>query len=224
MRTFEELLDEKDPAWPQILQWKEAAVNNVELLPADETKAREALYSIQVTTRSLLGAVAYHSGGILIDDGWIRILGSGHPRLPRNLPDWNLGKTFQEYGMRPAWWLVADDAIGGFFAVNGGYFGTDTLGAVYYFGPDTLEWENLDMTYTSFVMFCFQGDVAGFYEGYRWEGWQADVVALPGDQTFMMLPPLWTKEGKNIQTNQRTAIPVEEMYGVSMDFSRQATR
>ena len=36
-----------------------------------------------------MGAVIFETGGILIDEGWLRILGSGHPRLPRSLPDWN---------------------------------------------------------------------------------------------------------------------------------------
>lgn len=221
MRTFEELLDQQDPAWPLILEWKEVAKNNVELLPAEETKAREALFSMQMTTRSTMGAIAYKTGGILIDDGWIRLLGSGHPKLSRSLPDWNMGKTLQEYGEKPSWWLMADDALGGFFAVNGGYFGRDTLSSVYYLAPDTLEWESLDMSYTSFVMFCFQGDVAGFYEGYRWEGWQADVAALPGDRVFSFMPPLWSAEGKDMQTNSRSIVPVEEQYNLNLDLRRQ---
>jgi hypothetical protein len=66
----------------------------------------------QLTTRSPMGAIMYTTGGILADDGWIRILGSGSTRLPRSLPDWNKGKTFITYGERAPFLLVADDAIG----------------------------------------------------------------------------------------------------------------
>ena len=41
--------------------------------------------------RSPLGAVVYETGGILVDGGWLRILGSGNARLTRTLPGWNAG-------------------------------------------------------------------------------------------------------------------------------------
>lgn len=40
-----------------------------------------ALLATQVTTRSPMGAVVYHTGGILVDHGWIRILGAGECKL-----------------------------------------------------------------------------------------------------------------------------------------------
>ena len=62
-------------------QWIAKARNKVEVLPRDRVKASEALYYTQVTTRSPMGAIVYETGGILIDNGWIRILGSGNKKL-----------------------------------------------------------------------------------------------------------------------------------------------
>ena len=84
-RTLAELLDSDDPAWPRVKDWIGKAKNHVEVLPPSEPDRSRALEEAQVTVRSPMGAIVYETGGILIDRGWLRILGSGHPRLPRAL-------------------------------------------------------------------------------------------------------------------------------------------
>lgn len=115
MCAVSELINKTDPGWTYVKQWIDSARNKVEILPADIDKAKDALYKIQVTTRSPMGAIVYMTGGLLIDNGWIRILGSGDSRLPRSLPDWNKGKTFKDFGQPAPYLIIADDAIGGFF-------------------------------------------------------------------------------------------------------------
>src|SRR3954451_9118981 len=117
MRSVNELVNKTEPGWTLVKQWIDTAKNQVEILPCDTLKAKDALYKTQVTTRSPMGAILYATGGLLIDNGWIRILGSGNSKLNRTLPDWNKGKTLNEFGERPPYLLVADDAVGGFFAI-----------------------------------------------------------------------------------------------------------
>jgi hypothetical protein len=167
-----------------------------------------------------MGSIVYMSGGILVDNGWIRILGSGDAKLPQSLPDWNKGKTFKEFGETAPYLIIADDVIGGFFLLNGGGLGKD-LGMVYYFSPDNLEFEALDMTYTDFLFFCFNGDLDSFYEGYRWTNWKVEIATLQGDKVFNFYPCLWTKEGKDINNNSRKAIPAAEQYMLNLDFRKQ---
>jgi len=57
--------------------WLREAANPVEVLPPVEANRKSALVATQVTTRSPMGAIIYETGGILVDHGWIRILGSG---------------------------------------------------------------------------------------------------------------------------------------------------
>ena len=104
--------------------------------------------------------------GLLFDDGWIRILGSGSTKLGRTLPDWNKGKSFKEFGGPPSFLLIADDAVGGFYLLNGGGPGTD-LEKVYYFSPDNLEFEPPDISYTEFLQFCFNSNLDKFYKANR---------------------------------------------------------
>ncbi|WP_439697389.1 DUF2625 family protein [Mucilaginibacter sp. AW1-7] len=94
MRSVAELTNDTS-AWPLLLQDIKAAKNKVEILPAFNGK--DALYQTQVTTHSYMGAVIYFTGGILVDNGWLRILGSGSEKLKRSLPGWNKGKSFNEF-------------------------------------------------------------------------------------------------------------------------------
>ena len=220
MRPLNELINTTDPGWPLVKQWIAKARNKVEVLPRDSVKANEALYYTQVTTRSPMGAIVYETGGILIDNGWIRILGSGNKKLDRSLPGWNKGKTFKDFGEPSSFFLVADDAVGGFFAINGGAWSKD-VGKIFYFSPDALEWEPLGLGYTDFLHFCFNNDLDKFYEGQRWNNWRKEVDTLDGTKVFNFYPPFWTKEGKNINNSSRKAIPVEEQYFLNMDMRKQ---
>ncbi|OXB18022.1 hypothetical protein B0A68_02415 [Flavobacterium reichenbachii] len=223
MKTVNELINDKDPGWKLVKEWIGAAKNKVEILPADPQKAKDALYKIQVTTASPMGAIVYMTGGLLIDNGWIRILGSGSTKLNRALPDWNKGKSFAEFGEAPAFLLVADDALGGFYLLNGGALGTD-LGKIYYFSPDSLDFEPLDITYTEFLQFCFNNDLDKFYAGSRWKNWKQEVSILEGDKVYNFYPFLWTEEGKDIDKVSRKVIPVEEQYSLNIDLRKQLTK
>lgn len=220
MHSIEELINDKDPGWTLVKEWIDSAKNKVEILPVDTNRAKDALYKSQVTTRSPMGSIVYMTGGLLVDSGWIRILGSGSDKLNRSLPEWNKGKTFQDYGQPIPYLLIADDAIGGIFVLNGGGLGSD-LGKVYYLAPDNLEYEPLEITYTEFLNFCFNKNLDEFYKEYRWSNWKKDVVKLKGDQVFSFFPYLWMEQGKDINKVSKKEIPIEENYKLILEFRNQ---
>jgi hypothetical protein len=186
----------------------------VEVLPRTTAHAEQALLAAQVTTRSPLGAVVYETGGILVAGGWLRILGSGSAGLDRDLMGWNAGK-------RPGLLLVADDVLGGFFAVNGGALGAESLGQVYYFAPESLAWEPLEFGYSDFLAFCFSGDLEQFYGELRWPGWAAEVARLSGSQGLSCVPFLWTAEGRDPARASRRPVPIEELWRLHQDWQQQ---
>src|SRR5438067_305284 len=110
-RILQELLNTTEPAWPLVCNWIKEATNPTEILPASDPARGEALVAAQVTTRSPMGAIIYETGGLLIDQNWLRVLGSGHPHLPRSLPQWNHGRSWIEPGTSPPFLLVADDVV-----------------------------------------------------------------------------------------------------------------
>jgi hypothetical protein len=86
-------------------------------------------------------------------------------------------------------------------------------GKVYYFAPDNLNWEGLDLSYSDFLTWCFQGDLATFYESFRWDGWEAEIRVLPGDQGFLFTPfPI--VEGPPLSERPRGIVPLRELYGL----------
>lgn len=211
MKSLEYLIDSRDPALPLIEKMLGAATLSYQLLPPS-TESGRVLSSLQITTRSTLGAIAYETGGLLIDHGWLRVLGSGHPQLPRNLVDWNSGRS-------DAYLLVADDAAGGFFSINGGGLGDD-VGAMYYWAPDTLRWEQLDIGYTDFLGWALSDRLATFYDGLRWDAWRSDLQELRADQCFSFFPFLWTREG-SINESSRTLIDVGEQFEINVELARK---
>ncbi len=220
MKPLSELINTTDSGWPIVENWVKSAKNKVEILKLDSTSDKNALYNTQVTTRSPMGGIIYNTGGIIIDNGWIRILASGNSKLNRSISTWNKGKSFEEYGEPTPFLLIADDAIGGFYILNGGILGED-LGKIYYFAPDSLEYEPLDLTYTEFILFCFNNDLDSFYKGLRWKNWKNDVKNLSYDKVYNFVPFLWTKKGKEIEKNSRKEVPIEEQYSLNLDLSKQ---
>ncbi|MFM9925489.1 DUF2625 domain-containing protein [Variovorax sp. H27-G14] len=214
MRTLEELIDTEDAALPLLKEWAEGASHSFELLaPSPQPERDRVLLGLQVTTRSTMGAVAHDTGGVLIDHGWLRVLGSGHARLGRNILDWNDGRS-------NGFLLVADDVVGGFFALNGGGLGEDA-GAMYYWAPDTLTWESLEIGYSDFLEWASTDRLQVFYADMRWAGWESDMKTIGADQCFNFFPFLWTKEG-SVQQSARTPVAVEEQYAFNLEMAGKA--
>lgn len=220
MQSLTELINQTDPAWPLVQKWIGSAKNKVEVLAPDSSQAKNALYNMQVSTYSTLGAIIYNTGGIMVDNGWIRILGSGSTRLNRTVPEWNKGKTIKEYGDEPAYLLVADDAVGGFFAINYGAFGSD-LKNIYYLAPNSLNWEPLGAGYGEFILFCFDSDLSNFYKGLRWATWDQFIANLDGSKSYSFRPYLWTDEGKDIDKCTRKLVSTDELFKFDLEKQKE---
>jgi Protein of unknown function DUF2625 len=147
VRGLAELRDVEDPAWPEFEDAIAGAGHPVTVLPVDRHQAETTLVRLQVTARSGLGALALHTGGLLVDHGWLRILGGGEP--PLNLAIAN--GLEQPPDRPPGQLLVAFDVLGGRFAVNGGAL-PGSSGEVCYYGPDELAWWSMEMGHFDFVL------------------------------------------------------------------------
>lgn len=217
MRALDELVNVADPAWPTVQRWLSEARNVACVLPTDEVRRQRALHDAQITTRSPMGAIIYETGGILVDDGWLRLLGSGSQRQPRSLPDWNRDKSNVAAGAPPPFLLVADDVVGGFFAIDGGGLG-GPRGTVQYFAPDTLRWERHTPSFSDFVLFALQGDLERFYAGSRWTGWRDEVGRLGGDEAVSIYPFLWAA-GPPVSDRSRRTVPISELWAIQQELA-----
>jgi hypothetical protein len=217
-RSYAELLSD-DPAWPELAKAAASAPNGAIVLPpVSDEQRRVSLEALQMTTRSTLGALAYETGGVLVDHGFLRMLGSGSPRLPRRLIAWNedLGVPMESFI------IVADDVVGGVFAIDTGALGAPKH--VHYFAPDSLEWEDTELGHSDFVTWAFEGDLTTFYENMRWPGWEKEVAAVAGDQALSIVPPMWTEIGVPIESRDRRAVPAKELFTLQQQFAKALGR
>jgi len=211
MKELAELLETEEPGIAKIRGWIEGADRDCLALPP--SRQRESLLvQTQLSTRTLLGALIYETGGLLVDGGWIRHLGSGHERLGRSLPAWNEGRSH-------GFLLVADDAVSGFYALNSGGLGDDR-GRMYYLAPDRLDWEPLGIGHGRFLRWTLGPKLDDLYQDLRWPTWREDVTGLPGDRTFAFYPPLWG-QGGSLGTSERRKVRVWDVYRQKMELRDQ---
>lgn len=215
-RTYRNLIDTTEPAWPLVEAWFANAKVPVEVLKASSISAEAALTELQVTTRSPMGAIVHETGGVLVDNRWLRLLGSGSPKLTRSMPGWTRERTSTEVGDSSSYLLVADDVLGGAFAVNGGGL-SGRLGHVFYLAPDTLEWEDLELSYTDFLAWCVSESLSPFYDSLRWPGWESEVRHVGGDEALLIYPFPWV-EGPSFAERVRRPVPVRELCALQEQF------
>ncbi len=197
-------------AWVDISEVVATAPYPVEVLPVDPVRAASCLEDVGVTTRSWLGAVIVNSGGLVIDHGWLRVLGGGHAGLP---------DVAAAMDPRVARLTVAFDVMGGQFVWMASQAGATPT--VHYFGPEDLSWQDLELGYGDWLEAMLSGAVTRFYAPLRWRGWEAEVAAVPLDRGISALPPPWTAEGKDLSTVSRKPIPLAELVAVHQEIARQ---
>jgi hypothetical protein len=213
-RSADDLRAVLDPAWPEVETLIEGSPDTTQVLPADRSRRDVALEALQVTSRSFLGAVVGECGALLVDHGWLRILGAGAAGLP------GVHEANDVSGGPPPLLDIAWDVLGGRFTINGG--GLDaSQGEVCYWGSDTLDWSPIGGGHTAFVTWALSGSLRDFYASLRWSGWEGEVESLAPDQGLSLMPPPFTAEGRNLGLVSRTAVTLTELHGFYADIAGQ---
>ncbi|MER7949002.1 DUF2625 domain-containing protein [Streptomyces sp. NPDC096079] len=225
-RGLSELTEVEDPAWPRLEEELRAATVPVEVLGADPARAAATLLGTQVGARSYLGAFVLHTGGALVDDGWLRVYGSPAAHNDRRLPGL-AGINGMPEVFDPAWrpaagLVVAHDVLGGTFAVQGGTEEETGLpgrpGEMVYFAPDSLRWDAIGAGYGAWLSWLLAGGTEEFYEGLRWPGWRDEVPGLTGGEGLSLYPPLWSAEAhQDLAATSRAVVPLEELLGIGRE-------
>ncbi len=216
-RPLPELLSSGDEGWASITAWAAASPRTSLVLPVVPEQRAAALLGLQVTTRSVLGAMAWHTTGVLLDHGWLRLLGGEGSDLPSLLA---ANSTRLDGSGAPPYLVVALDVLGGRFAVNGGGLPADA-GEVAYYGPDTLDWLPTGLTHGGFVEWAFTGETDTFYGDLRWDGWAAEVEGVPIDALLSVYPPPFSQEGRDIDAASRRCVPWLELITWLDDAAKQ---
>ncbi len=213
--TVDELVDKDNHAWEEVRNILKEGRNSHQIVSAEsESATGDTLYRLQVSTKSYLGTVAYETGGIVFDYGWITLLGAGGSGIFGSLTSWNGLQEPESVPALEGMLMVAYDAAGGFFGLDIGKFGRS--GHIYYFAPDALEWESTELAYSGFLSWLAEGDLGLFYQTFRWNGWQKDMEQLQQGEVFAYYPPLWTQEGGG-ETSSKSPIDITNAWQVALD-------
>lgn len=202
-----------DIIWNKI---KEILVNSkYKVIISEELeKGYDECEKLNIPKDSVLASVVTNCNGIYIDN-WIRILGQGNEKQKGVLYYNSLVDDSCIYGM----FIVANDVVGGIYAINISRYENDK-NLIWYFAPDTLEWECLDMNYSEFIAWSANGNIGEFYETMRWNNWIKDCEEIEFDMACLIYPFLWANECE-INSADKKNIPFEELMRLNFEYYKK---
>lgn len=203
--------------WEEIYEMLEKSNNKIVVNMSDKGKGKNTLDRLQVTSNSALGSIAYNTTGIIVDN-WVRILGADSEKN-RGLLSYNEMNELGIANKIEKMLIIADDVVGGVFALNAGRF-SEGVGDVWYFAPDTLEWESLEFKYAEFLAWAVNGDIHEFYSDMRWKEWEKDAKNVQFDEAILIYPFLWSNEVQ-LETAEKKVVPVDELLNINKEYSKK---
>ena len=194
--------------------WLKKSKKDHQLVAPDKTISEHIIKQLNLPKEEMLSTILNKVGVLYVDNNWIRLYGSGNKET--NTPsilDKNKDNPYSRL------LIVADDIVGGLFAINMGYSETN-VGNIFYFAPDTMEWEDLDLDYTNFVYWLLLGDTTTFYLDVRWNNWQQTISTLTINEAISIYPPLFT-DGEDLNNRSKQIVPSVELCGVYYVYHKQ---
>ncbi|MGG3526448.1 hypothetical protein COM13_25595 [Bacillus pseudomycoides] len=203
--------------WKEISNMFTDSSKKIKLNINETTNGKNTLEVLQITSKSALGSIVYNTSGIIVDD-WIRILGSDSEKN-RGILSYNLVNKDGVATKIDKMLIVADDIVGGVFALNTGKFSIG-VGDIWYFAPDTLEWESLDMKYSEFITWIAQGNMNEFYSTLRWNTWKEDSEIVKFDEAILIYSFLWSNE-LQLEKADKKIVPAKELLNINQEYSKK---
>ena len=167
--------------WNEIKSILKSSTKNIKILSSNYNNS---LNNLNINENSVLGQVIINTGGIFIEN-YIRLFGSGDEENSYNIYKYNLElkKYFDDNII-----IIGNDIFGGLFSLN------KEKNNILYFAPDTLEWEDLDITYKEFIKFVTSEKIDEFYKSYKWSTFQEDIKKVKFNEGILIYPFLWSNE------------------------------
>lgn len=168
------------------------------------------LNNLNIDENSILGQVIINTGGIFIEN-YIRLFGSGDEKNSYNIYKYNLDlKKYFDNDMI----IIGDDVFGGIFSLN------KEKNTILYFAPDTLEWEDLEITYKDFIKYASSEKIDEFYKSYKWSTFQEDIKEIKFNEGILIYPFLWSNEC-NIEKAKKDIVPFSELLQINIEFRKK---
>ena len=164
---------QRQELWREVLSLFNNSNKQVHIYEGMETVGMAEIENMGIDINSVLGVIVLYTQGISIEN-WIRVLGQ-KSNEHNGISQYNSEQVNVDDAIMKGMLMVAQDIAGGVFAINKSRF-TEGIDQVWYFAPDTLELECLDMNYGEFAAWLAQGNINEFYESMRWDTWEKIVI------------------------------------------------
>lgn len=199
---------EKDKLWDEALTIINKSDKEVYIFSGERDIGIKETEILGLDRESLLGAVILNTSGICIDN-WVRVIG-------QNNSD-RRGAVLYNKDSIEGLLIVGQDVVGGIFAINNSKF-REGIHKIWYFAPDTLEWECLDVNYVELFRWLLSGDIDEFYNSMRWDNWREDCKLVKFDEVILIYPFLWSKEC-DLKTISKKIVAYEELKKLNFDLA-----
>ena len=199
--------------WDGLLKYFDQSPNKIEVSISESNKKMN-LSQIDIGENTTIGLITHHCA-LLRVNGYLRIWGSGDNINHRNIVDSN--DEFREYfGGNKV--FIADDIWGGCYAISNGDF-PGSPQYIWYYAPDTLQWENLEVTYCQFIRWVASTGIADFYKSFLWDKTFSLIDKISFEQGLSIYPPLWSKECDC--TASISIISTKEIMRANIEIAKQ---
>lgn len=167
----------------------------------------DTLNNINVNENSALAEVITNTAGIIIDN-YIRLFGNGNKDGSYNIYEYNL--EFKKY-FDDNMIIVGNDVFGGLFSLD------KEKNNILYFAPDTLQWENLEISYQDLIKYVSSEEIDEFYKSCKWSKFQEDIKDIKFNEGVLIYPFLWSNEC-DIEKAKKNIVPFSELLQINMKF------
>ena len=192
--------------------------SSINILINEKNEYGNILEKMGVNENSALGQIIIKTAGIIVENT-IRVYANGNDLDMRNIYHFNL-ELEQYLGNQRL--VIADDIFGGLFALNKEAF-QSTKEEIWYFAPDTLEWENLEINYKEFIDWISRNSLNEFYSAFKWSDYYKDVKDIKFNQGILVYPFLWSNEC-NIETAEKKIVPFSELITLNLEYKEKFNR
>ena len=199
---------EKDKLWDEALTIINRSDKEVYIFNGERDIGMKETDILGLDKESLLGAVILNTSGICIDN-WVRMIG-------QNNSDRRGAVLYNEDSIEGLV-IVGQDIVGGIFAINNSKF-EEGIHQIWYFAPDTLEWECLDVNYVELFHWLLSGNIDEFYNNMRWDNWREDCKLVKFDEVILIYPFLWSTEC-DLKTVSKKIVAYEELKKLNFDLA-----
>ena len=200
--------------WLEIEEMFRTSKINININKHADAGAAEICDALKISSESALGAIVLNTSGVVFDN-WIRLYGCD--TVERNgISKINLMSQDGGVHRMDRMLIVATDIVGGVFAINAGKL-YDGVGDIWYFAPDTLDWEDLELKYSEFLAWLSKGNIEEFYKTMKWEGWRDYSKDVSFDEGILTYPFLWAEE-LDIENASKSIVPFEELYDLNREY------